>query len=508
MARLSTLSGRPRVRGAAVIRGVILAGAIGLAGCVAAPRYETPPAPADKGYTSKPVPEATAAADGPGGTAQRFSTAWTVPRDWWRVFECEPLNRLIEHALATSPTLGQARARLIQAREVLAAQTGAYDYPQVDTNASVRRQRISTEALGLTAIPSPPPFTLYGASLSVSYTLDLFGARRQELEGLRAEVDYQAYEMEAARLSLSGNITTAAVREAALRGRLEATLALIADDERQTTVVEHRLRIGAATPLDLAARRAELAQSRASAALLQKQIEQAHHQLALYAGFSPAEEIPEFRLDGIKLPEQLPVSVPAALARQRPDIRAATSLLQRASADVGVATANLYPQITLSGGAGSQTVHAGNLFSGGTQVWNFGAGVVYPLFHGGELNARRRAALAAYDQAMEAYRDVVLHGLQEVADALTALEGDAQTLRARADAAAQTRFAYEVAAERHRIGSLSTYDLLESERRMLQALLDRIQSQSDRLSDTAALIQALGGGWWLDTSEAPGAATP
>jgi NodT family efflux transporter outer membrane factor (OMF) lipoprotein len=232
---------------------------------------------------------------------------------------------------------------------------------------------------------------------------------------------------------------------------------------------------------------------------LQRQLEQVRHQLAVYTGQAPgAAQLPEFRLVDLQLPAQLPLSLPSDLARQRPDIRAAEALLYQAGERVGVATANLYPQITLSATVGSIATHSGDLFGGGTTFSLLGASLTQPLFHGGELRAKRRSAVAAYEQAGAAYQETVLHGLQNVADVLRALEADAQRVNERADAAEQADRYREIVAARYKAGGVSYYTLLEAERRHQSALLDRTQAVADRYADSAALLQALGGGWWKE----------
>ena len=218
----------------------------------------------------------------------------------------------------------------------------------------------------------------------------------------------------------------------------------------------------------------------------------------MLAGRLPGEAaaLPEFDLDGLELPQQLPVSLPSSLVRQRPDIRASESLLHAASAQVGVATANLYPQLTLSGSYGSEAVKPGTLFSGGTAVWNLGAGLLQPLFHGGELSAKRRAAVAAYDQAAAQYRATVLQAFQNVADVLRALDADARTLQAQADAEAAARDTLDLTQKQFQLGAVSYLSLLNAERQYQQTRISLVQAQAARFADTAALFQALGGGWW------------
>jgi NodT family efflux transporter outer membrane factor (OMF) lipoprotein len=333
----------------------------------------------------------------------------------------------------------------------------------------------------------------------VSYTLDLFGSTRRELDALRAETDYQRYELEAARLMLAGNVVTSAIREASLREQITLTEEMIALQARSLGIAEQLERIGGAARADVVAQRLELAQTRAGLPELQRQLAQLRHRLAVYMGRPPsAADIPEFRLADLELPGELPLSLPSELARQRPDIRATEALLKEAAARVGVATANLYPQITLSATGGSLASSGGDLFNSGTGFYLLGASLAQPLFRGGELQAKRRSAAAAYDQAAAAYREAVLLGFQNVADALRALETDAVKLKERSDAAAQARTYHDIVSVRYSAGGVSFLALLDAQRKLRGARLEQAQAIADRYADSAALLQALGGGWWKD----------
>jgi NodT family efflux transporter outer membrane factor (OMF) lipoprotein len=261
--------------------------------------------------------------------------------------------------------------------------------------------------------------------------------------------------------------------------------------------VEQQFRLGGVSLPDLLAQKAQLAQTRAVLPPLEKELSQTGHQLAVLTGRLPSEaKLPDFDLDGLKLPRELPVSLPSELVRQRPDIRAAEALLHAASAQVGVATANLYPQVTLSGSFGSVATKAGDLFASGMDVWSLGAGVLQPVFHGGELTARRRAAVAAYDAASAQYRETVLQAFQNVADVLRALDADALALKAQAEAEAAARDSRDITGKQFSLGAVSYLTLLDSERQYQQARIALVQVQAVRYADTAALFQALGGGWW------------
>jgi len=333
----------------------------------------------------------------------------------------------------------------------------------------------------------------------VSYTFDLFGANRRELEALQASVDYQRYELEAARLMLAGNVVTAAIREASLREQIAATEEIVVLQERQLAITERLVNLGTAAQADAVAQRLDLAQIRAVLPDLQRQLEQVRHRLAVYVGQPPGSaKLPEFQLAGLQLPSELPLSLPSELARQRPDIRAAEALLHQASARVGVATANLYPQITLSANVGSLASNGGDLFSSGSGFYVLGASLTQPLFHGDELQAKRRAAVAAYEQAGAAYQDVVLQSFQNVADVLRALEADAKKVKERTDAATQARTYHDITSARFKAGGVSYFFLLDAQRKLHGALIERTQALADRYTDSAALFQALGGGWWQD----------
>lgn len=467
-----------------------------LAGCAAGPDFRRPAAPAVGSYTAGAFPGETAAAPVAGGASQRFVAGDRIPSEWWALFRSEPLDRLVRRALADSPTLAAARATLRAAEESRRAQVGAL-LPAVDAKASASRQKISGATFGAQGAGFSP-FNLYNASVNVTYALDVFGGTRRELEALQAEVDYQRFQLEGAWLALTANLVTTAVQEGALRALIAATREIIAAEEQQLELVERRFGLGGAARHDVLIQEAQLARTRATLPPLEKQLAQARHRLAVLAGRFPGDagELPEFDLDRLELPGELPVSLPSSLARQRPDIRAAEELLHAASARIGVATANMYPQLTLTGGAGTETTRFRDLFAAGSSVWGLGAGLLQPLFRGGELAAKRRAAVAAYEEAGSLYRETVLEAFRDVADVLRALEMDARTLKAQADAEAAARAALELAREQFRLGAASYLALLDAERQHQEARIGLVQARAARFADTAALFHALGGGWW------------
>ncbi|MBI5577445.1 MAG: efflux transporter outer membrane subunit [Deltaproteobacteria bacterium] len=478
------------------MRNIVALFVAALAGCAAGPDFRRPASPAAASYAGKDFPAETAAAPSAGGAAQRFVEGEKIPAQWWELFRSKPLDNLIRQAFADNPSLSAAEARLRIAEQNRRAQFGAL-FPQVSGSASASRQKSSGASFGQPQLDISP-FNLYNASIGVTYALDLFGGTRRELEALQAEIDYRRYQREGAWLAIAANIVTTAVREADLRARIAATRDIASAEEMQLGLVERRHQLGGASLPDVLAQKAQLAQTRAALPELEKQLAQARHRLALLAGRYPehAATLPEFALDGMNLPQELPLSLPSSMARRRPDIRAAEEVLHAASARIGVATANLYPQITLTGNMGSLATRPQDLFGSGSSIWSVGAGLLQPIFRGGELTAKRRAAIAAYDEAAAQYRETVLLAFQNVADALRALEKDAQTLKAQAGAEAAARESLELARRQFELGAVGYLTLLNAERQHRQAVIELVQARAARLSDTAALFQALGGGWW------------
>jgi NodT family efflux transporter outer membrane factor (OMF) lipoprotein len=469
--------------------------ALVLVGCAVGPNFSPPQAPVTGSYTATALPEKTAGAPGSGGASQRFIPGQDIPGEWWTVFHSEALDRLIRQALADSPTLALAQARILEAQENRRAQFGALS-PSVDANLSASRQKTSGAQFGQPDTTNGA-FTLINASVNVSYTLDLFGGTRRQLEALESQIEYQQFQLEGAHLTLTSTIVVTAVKEASLRSQIRATREIEALQEKQLAVVERRFELGGVSLPDVLAQRTQLAQTRTTLPPLERDLEQTRHQLAVLVGKLPSEAVlPEFDLDGLRLPEDLPVSLPSSLVRQRPDIRAAEALLHAASARVGVATAKLYPQITLTGGFGSMAATPGSLFDGASTIWSLGAGLLQPLFNGGTLSAQQRAAAAAYDQAVAQYRETVLGSFQTVADVLRALEADARTLKAQTETEAIAGESLELARKQFQLGAVNYLTLLNAQRQYQEARIGIVRAQAARFADTAALFQALGGGWW------------
>jgi NodT family efflux transporter outer membrane factor (OMF) lipoprotein len=469
---------------------LIAAVALGMiAGCTVGPRYHAPAPPTVIAYTPQPLPTETASSEGPAGNAQRFNPSAAIPADWWTAFRSSELNAMVEHALKNSPTLEQATARLKQAQEEVNARTGRTKFPEVTGNASVTEEQLNLAAYGI-PFPNPSPFTLLNGSVAVSYALDVFGANRRAIEGLKAQRDYEARQIEGARLMLEGNVVAAAIRQAEVRREVEITRQLLAVEQKELRIAEERVRAGGISDFDVHSQRTQVAQTEAAIPPLELQLDTIDDQLAALMGKSPAEaQVAGISLDALHLPADLPLTVPSELVRQRPDIRAAEALLHEASANVGVATANQYPQIVLTGSGGG----VGTRFNSGGDVWNVGAALAAPIFNGGALQAEKRKAQDAYDEAASEYRATVLESFREVADALYATEHDAETLKARSAAAREAEGAYGIAAKRFEAGGISEMSLLDVERQQLQTALDRENATASRLTDSATLFEALGG---------------
>jgi NodT family efflux transporter outer membrane factor (OMF) lipoprotein len=487
---------RTSARTARRLRWIAALATIATVSCAVGPDFKRPEAPPAERYTESALPPATVATDAAHGAAQQFAPGGELQQQWWTLFHSEPLDRLIEQALRDSPTVSSAQATLRQAQQNLAAERGL-TWPNLSGQFNVQREQFSGASIGQagTAI-----FTLYNASVNVSYTLDVFGGIHRQLEALQAQADSANFQLQATYLTLTANLATTAIREASLRAQIRATEDIEKLQQDQLNIVERRFNLGAVTKSDVLSQRTALAQTRAGLPGLQRQLSQLRHQLALYAGRTPESAgLPSFELESLELPLQLPVSVPSDLARQRPDILSAEALLHAANAQVGVATANLYPQLTLSGNMGSEAVGASQLFKSNSAVWGLGSGVLAPLFNGGQLLANRRAALAAFDGAAANYRQTVLTAFANVADALRALQTDALALQAQVEAQHQAQGAFELASRQFNVGAVSYLTLLTTQQQLQQTRIAVVQAQADRFADTVALFQALGGGWWNNT---------
>jgi NodT family efflux transporter outer membrane factor (OMF) lipoprotein len=466
------------------------------AGCgMVGPNFMKPAAPAVTTYTEGVQPAATSNTE----TSQTFKVEQDIPRDWWTLFHSPALNELITAGLKNNPTVAAAQAAFTNARESANVGRDTLMVPAVDASASEERQRLSIATFGTPG--ASHTFNLTNASVGVSYTLDLFGGNRRRVESLEAQVEASGYLLQAARITLAANIATTAIREAALRAQIHATDDMIGLEGRNLEILLKRETLGAVSQTEVQVQRTALAQTRATLPALQRQLAQTRHQLAAYVGRFPGEAgLSTFELEDITLPQQLPLSVPSALVRQRPDIQVAEAQLHQATADMGVSISNAYPNITLSSSFGSVATRPADMFSSLSQVWSLGAGITQPLFHGGALEAGQRAAQAALDQSAAQYRQIVLNAFQNVADVLRALETDDVALTAQTQATEAAHRSMTLAQVQYAAGAISYPTLLAAQDRDSQVRLNLVQAQANRLADTAALFLALGGGWWNDAN--------
>jgi NodT family efflux transporter outer membrane factor (OMF) lipoprotein len=475
---------------------LVVATTVAASACAVGPDFKTPPAPTTTHYTRAPEPTGTVAAPGASGVAQTFSSERDIPADWWTLYHSNALDDLVRQALTDSPTVQAAQATLLTAVETWKANRGGLLLPAVDVQGLAQRQREPGAVVGDPSVPALI-FNLFDASVGVTYRLDIFGASRRQVEGFRAQADYQRWEFEAARLTLSANVVTAAVNIASLHAQVGALTDIVASEREQLKVVQRQFDAGAASRSDLLAQQTQVAQNEAQLPGLEKQLAQAQHRLAVLVGRTPDDSsVPDFTLDQLTLPAELPLSVPAKLVRQRPDVQAAEALVHQSTALLGVATADMYPQLNLTGSIGSETVQASDLFKTGSAAWNVGGSLTAPLFHGGELLSLKHAARADLDRATAEYREAVLAALQDVADTLRALEADARTLQADQITETDAQDTLNMTKLQYKVGGVSYLALLNAERVYLQARQSRVQAEAARYADTAALFQALGGGWW------------
>ena len=473
------------VRGASALLAIAALG-----GCAAGPDFRAPVVPAEAGYRGAALPTKTLASEAPTGDAQRFIQGASVPAQWWMQFDSQELNRRVEQALANSPTVAAAQAALRQAEaETRAAQGGLM--PSIVGSLGANRQKPSRAVSD-----SASPYTIHNVSIDVGYTIDLFGGVRRGIEAQSALADFQRNQLDATYLTLASNVVTTSIREASLRGQIRVTEEIIGVFQEQSDLIDRQFETGVKSQGDVLFAQSQVASARAQLPGLRKALAQTQTQLAVYLGQFPSQsEFEALDLDVLALPREVPVSLPSTLVRQRPDIRAAEAQLHAASARVGVATANLFPNIGLSASFGSQALERGDLFGSSSEAWSLGLNLLQPIFRGGTLRAQKRAAEAGLDKAAADYRTTLLTAFQNVADSLRALELDAEGLASYAAAADATARSLEISRRQYEDGSIAYLQVLIETRQYQQARLGLIDARAIRLADTAALYAALGGGF-------------
>ncbi len=462
-----------------------------LAGCTVGPNFTPPKGPQEATYTPEGAAEKSAG-------DQHFSVGEKIVGDWWTLYRSDPLNTVLQQAIAGNRSLVAAKATLAASQKALIATQGAL-YPQIDANADAQRDHLNGAQFGLKTLPPgfPAYSSLYQVGGTVSYMLDIWGGTRRAIEQSAALADAADFEVDAAYLTLTGNAVVQAITIASVRAQIAAEGDIIADDETNLRLVESQVRYGVATQLDIETAQSQLASDGTRLPPLRQQISAAQHALAVLAGeaaggWSP----PDFDLAALTLPAELPLSLPSGLVRQRPDFLATEAQLHAASAAVGVATAQLYPNITINGALAQETVSVNSLFHGASNIWSVGANLTTPIFHGGTLEAERQRAEDEFNQALASWEQTVLQGFAQVADTLDALGHDAEYLAAeqRAFEAASRSLALNRRA--YTLGSVGILQVVDAERQLGEARLGVVRARAQRYLDTAQLFVAMGGGWW------------
>jgi NodT family efflux transporter outer membrane factor (OMF) lipoprotein len=475
----------------------LIAVALGVAvsACAVGPNFKRPTPPDATGYGSASQSQTTAA-ESADGAAQRLVAGMDIPSQWWTLFRSPNLNRLVEQALTANPNVGAAQAALRQAHELYLAQRTSF-FPTVQGSFAGDRSEFPTNTLTSPTVASSSTYSLYTAQLSLSYAPDLFGATRRQVEIAKAQADSSRFQLEATYLTLSSNVVVTAIQEASLRDQIATTERLLQLEHQLTGFVQQQRLLGTASELDILSQQALEAQTAQTLPPLQKQLGQTRDALTALLGKLPSQEpLETFQLDDLTLPTDLPVSLPSKLVEQRPDVRQAEENMHMASAAVGVAIADLLPQFTISADVGSSALTLGKLFSPYTGFWDAGASLTQTLFDAGALIHKKRAADAALDQAAAQYRAAVILACQNVADTLRALESDADALKASAEAERAAKKSLDFAQKQRGLGTISLVAVINAEQAYDTAALALIQARANRYADTAALYQALGGGWW------------
>jgi NodT family efflux transporter outer membrane factor (OMF) lipoprotein len=468
---------------------------LAVSACAVGPNFKRPTPPDATGYGSASQAQAPAA-ESTDGETQRFITGMDIPNQWWTVFRSPSLDRLVEQALTANPNVGAAQAGLRQAHELYLAQRTSF-FPSVQGSFSGDRAQFPTNTLTSPTVASSSTYTLYTAQLTLSYAPDIFGAARRQVEIAKAQADSSRFQLEATYLTLSSNVVVTAIQEASLRDQIATTERLLQLEHQLTGFVQQQRLLGTASDLDILSQQALEAQTAQSLPPLQKQLGQTRDALTALLGKLPSQEPSEtFQLTDLTLPAELPVSLPSKLIEQRPDVREAEENMHMASAAVGVAITDLLPQFAINADLGSSALTLGKLFTPYTGFWDAGASLTQTLFDAGALIHKKRAADAALDQAAAQYRAAVILACQNVADTLRALNSDADALKASAEAERAAKKSFELAQRQRALGTISLVAVLNAEQAYNTSALALIQARANRYADTAALFQALGGGWW------------
>jgi len=468
-----------------------------LSACMMGPNFHKPAAPKTKKYTSKPLYKKTSSSPvaGSAGNAQYISITKTIPKYWWRLFHSHEMNAFINEGLRNSPTLAQATASLAQAKQALNAQIGTLLFPQIDLGGSGERLKTNGVSVGINQASST--FNLFNTSMQVNYILDFFGKQRRQIEQYAAQVDYVSYQVTGVYLTLTSNIATTAIASSALDAQIKTTKALIKADRKILEIVKKQKRLGGVSYGDVLTQQTQLLQTEAKLPPLEKALAESQHTLMVLLGrLTSSKSPPIIPLSKLHLPKHLPLLLPSSLVQQRPDIKGSEALLHAASAEIGVTTANFFPQITLTGAYGWLATTPSKLFDITSSVWNFGGQLLQPIFHGGALIAEHKASLEAYKASYASYKQTVLEAFKNVSDVLRAIQTDANEFKAQSLAADAARKTLVLTKQQFELGGQDYLKVLNAEEKYQVIVIDKIKAQTARYSDTVALFQALGGGWW------------
>lgn len=455
-----------------------------LSACTVGPDFKPPAPPEDASYQAK--------GDAQLPPDQVIELGTKIEGDWWSGFQSPALNDVIAQALSANQDVEAAIERMAEAEEDVNAAEGAL-LPQVSLGATAGYQKYGRSLFGPLNI-TIPAFSYYTLGPTVSFPLDLFGGQKRSVEERKALLAYQGFELDAAYQSLSAHVAAEALAYASAKAQIETVNAIIADDQRNVELVRSAIRTGSGTRVQLVSAQSQLAQDRALLPDLNQQEAVARHALIILAGKTPAQwSPPDFTLSDFTLPKALPVSLPSELVHRRPDILAAESQLHAASAAIGVATANLYPNINLAGTLSQQALSPGVLFNSVSNAFSLAANLTQPIFNGGQLDARRRAAIDNYRAELAAYRQTILNAFGEVSDHLQALANDSDRVRAQTEAADTAQQSLELARLSYQAGNSGILDVIDAERRYGEAELNLAHAKAERLLDTAQLFLAVGG---------------
>jgi NodT family efflux transporter outer membrane factor (OMF) lipoprotein len=467
------------------------------AGCVVGPNFERPVGPAVTSYDAAPV--SLPALGGP-DPVQRFIDDGAIARQWWELFRSPALNEVLVLAIKGSPTLASARATLAQAEEVVVAARGAY-YPQVDLaatgnyqyNRSLNRESPVSNSVAASGKNSLVT-SMFDIGPLITYTPDLFGLNRRLVEEDVALAENQRYQLAAAYLTLTADSVTQAVTISSTVAQIDAVNDIIAVDEHNLDLVRIAFAAGSVARTDVLSAESQLANDRTLLPPLGQQLSVAQHALSVLVGKTPAEwSPPPFDLEMLTLPGELPVTVPSQLVHERPDILSAEAQLHAVSAAIGVATAQLYPSVTLSPSWTLQTATIEGRFAGPDIAAEMAGAIAAPIFHGGTLKALQRAAVDAYEGELNVYRQTVLQAFGQVADVLRALQHDTELLGAESTAATASKASLDLSQAAYAAGRGSLVQVLDAQRLYAQALQGYAHAKGQRYLDSVLLFEAMGG---------------